>query len=301
MRDVSSKTSSLRIARAAAALKVSPKTVMAIRSNNLPKANPLDVAKIAGIQAAKNTSLLIPYCHQIPVDYVNVSIELKSSAISLFSEVKAIWKTGVEMEALVAVSSAALTLYDMLKPIDKSMEIVSVKLLEKKGGKSDTKETGAGLSAAVLVVSDSVSRGKRKDVSGKFAVERLRGFNFQISRYKVIPDDRDEIERELRNLVDRQKVDLLITTGGTGVGPRDVTPEATLAVIDRRLDGVEEELRRYGQSRIPTAMLSRGIVGVRGKTLIVNLPGSKGGVEDGIAALFPSVIHAFRMMRGEGH
>lgn len=301
MRDVSAKSSSLRTARAAATLKVSPKTVKAVRTNNLPKANPLEVAKIAGIQAAKNTSLLIPYCHQIPVDYVNVSIELKSSSISLSSEVKAIWKTGVEMEALVAVSSAALTLYDMLKPIDKSMEIVSVKLLEKRGGKSGIKETGAGLSAAVLVVSDSASRGNSKDVSGRFAVEKLKSFKFQVSRYKVIPDDRDGIERELRNLIDRQKVDLVITTGGTGVGPRDVTPEATLAVIDRRLDGIEQELRRYGQSRIPTAMLTRGIVGVRGKTLIINLPGSKGGVEDGLAALFPSVIHAFRMMGGEGH
>lgn len=301
MRDVSIKTHTLRTAKASTTVRVSSSTVKAIKSGDVPKANPLEAAKIAGIQAAKNTSLLIPYCHQIPLDYVDVHIELSSSSIDISSEVKAIWKTGVEMEALVAVSSAALTLYDMLKPIDETMEILSVKLLEKKGGKSSIKETGKGLVAAVLVISDSVSSGRSKDVSGKLAVERLKGLKFKVSRYKVIPDDRVVIERELRNLVDRQKVDLVITTGGTGAGPRDVTPEATLAVIERRLEGIEQELRSYGQSRIPTAMLTRGIAGLRGNSLLLNLPGSKRGVEDGMNAVFPSVIHAFRMMRGEGH
>lgn len=301
MRDVSLKSNSLRTAKAAAALKVSASTIEAIKSGNVPKANPLEVAKIAGIQAAKNTSLLIPYCHQVPLDFVNVDITLNSSSLNISSEVKAIWKTGVEMEALVAASSAALTLYDMLKPIDDAMEIVSVKLLDKKGGKSNIKETGEGLTAAVLVVSDSVSMGKREDTSGKFAVERLKSLKFQVASYKIVPDDSAMIEKVLKDLADEQHVDLAITTGGTGISPRDVTPEATKAVIERQLDGVEQELRSYGQSRIPTAMLARGVVGVRGKTLIINLPGSKGGVEDGFNALFPSIIHTFRMMKGEGH
>lgn len=301
MRDVSSKSHSLRTATAIATLKVSAATIKAIKSGNVPKANPLEVAKIAGVQAAKNTSLLIPYCHQIPLDFVSVDITLNSSSINISSEVKAIWKTGVEMEALVAVTSGALTLYDMLKPIDEQMEIVSIKLIEKKGGKSGMKETGEGLTAAVLVVSDSVSNGKSEDISGKLAVERLKSFKFKVSGFNVVPDERDVIEKVLRDFVDKQKFDLVVTTGGTGAGPRDVTPDATSAVIDRRLEGVEQELRSYGQSRIPTAMLTRGVVGVRGKTLIINLPGSKGGVEDGINALFPAILHTFRMMKGEGH
>jgi len=261
----------------------------------------VEVARIAGIQAAKNTSLLIPYCHQIPLDYVDVRIQLSSSSIAIASEVKAIWKTGVEMEALVAASSSALTLYDMLKPIDETMEIVSVKLLEKKGGKSSIKETGKGLTAAVLVISDSVSKGKGVDTSGKLVVDQLKGLRFEVAGLRIMPDEQDVIERGLKEFADRKHVDLIITTGGTGIGPRDVTPEATQAVIERRLEGVEQQLRTYGQSRIPMAMLSRGIVGVRGRTLIVNLPGSRNAVEDGFNALFPAIIHTFRMLRGEKH
>jgi molybdenum cofactor synthesis domain-containing protein len=181
------------------------------------------------------------------------------------------------------------------------MEIVSVKLLSKKGGKSDFKETGDGLTAAVLVLSDSISNGIGEDKSGKILSERLSGFRFQVSGYKVLPDERELIQKELLRLVDVEKIHLIVTTGGTGIGPRDVTPEATLAIIERRLDGVEEALRSYGQHRLPTSMLSRCIVGVRGKSLIVNLPGSVSGVIDGVDAIFPSVIHGFRMLKGEKH
>ena len=301
MRDVSAKPNTLRTAKAAAILKVRPSTIEAINSGNLPKADPLGVARVAGIQAAKNTGLLIPYCHQVPLDHIHVSISLDNSRITITAEVKAIWKTGVEMEALVAASASALTLYDMLKIIDDEMEITSVRLLGKTGGVSAISETGEGLRAAVIVTSDSVSAGKKEDVSGKILVERLKALKMQVSRYKVVPDETTIIEKELKDLADGEKVDLIITTGGTGAGPRDVTPEATKSVISRRLEGVEETLRAFGQNRLTTAMLSRGLVGLRGKTLIINLPGSRGAVEDGMSALFPAVFHVFRMMRGEGH
>ncbi|MBI1805953.1 MAG: bifunctional molybdenum cofactor biosynthesis protein MoaC/MoaB [Ignavibacteria bacterium] len=301
MRDVSSKSNTLRSAKAVATLRVSPSTIDAIRSGNVPKTDPIGVAKVAGIQAAKNTSSLIPYCHQVPLDFVGVDIALETNFINITTEVKAIWKTGVEMEALVAASAAALTLYDMLKIIDDRMEILSTRLLEKKGGTSSMKDTGDGLKAAVLVLSDSVSGGEKEDRSGKTLVERLKAFRFQVPVYKVLPDVCETIKTELIILADKQNLDLIITTGGTGASMRDVTPESTLAVINRRLEGVEETLRRYGQDRLPTAMLSRGVVGVRGKTIIINLPGSSRAVEDGMNALFPAILHTFRMMRGEGH
>lgn len=301
MRDISSKYNTLRIAKASATLRVSKTTIKLIQSGNVPKADPLGVAKVAGIQAAKNTSLFIPYCHQVPLDYIDVAIQLGKNSIKISTQVTAIWKTGVEMEALVAASVSALTLYDMLKPIDERMEIISVKLVEKKGGKLSIKETGKGLTAAVIVVSDSVSKGKRKDTSGRYLFERLKSLRFDVRRLKVLPDERELIEKEFKKLCDKQKIDLIVTTGGTGVGPRDVTPEATLAVIEKRLDGVEEVLRTFGQERVPTAMLSRAVVGLRGKTLIVNLPGSRRGVEDGMNALFPPILHLFGILRGESH
>jgi cyclic pyranopterin phosphate synthase len=301
MRDVSSKSNTLRSAKAIAQLKVAQSTIRAIKSGKLPKADPLGVARIAGIQAAKNTSLLMPYCHQVPLDWVDVKCELQNVSIRVTSEVKAVWKTGVEMEALVAASIAALALYDMLKPIDELMEITSIRLLEKTGGKSEIKETGEGLKAAVLVLSDSVAAGKKEDISGKVLVEKLGGFKVQVTRYKVLQDDEAKIESELKRCADKERVDLIVTSGGTGVGRRDVTPEATKKVIERELEGVREALRSYGQERTPFSMLSRGVVGIRGRTLVINLPGSRKAVEDGIAAVFPAVFHTFRMMRGGGH
>ncbi len=301
MRDVSSKSNTLRTAKASAIITASAKTILAIKSGNAPKANPIEVAKVAGIQAAKNTSAIIPYCHQVPLDFVGVEIQLNKTSISISTEVKALYKTGVEMEALVAASASALTLYDMLKPIDETMEIVSVKLLEKKGGKSSLKENGKGLTAAVLVLSDSVSKGEKQDGSGKLLKEKLENYKLRVTSFKILPDEKEKIERELKELCDKKKIDLIITTGGTGISPRDVTPEATLAVIERRLEGIEKTLHEYGQSRFPKAMFSRGVVGVRGKTLLINLPGSVNAVNDGINALFPQIFHTFRMMKGERH
>ncbi len=301
MRDVSYKANTLRTAKAQATLVVSESTIEAIKTGNVPKADPLVVAKVAGIQAAKNTSVLIPYCHQVPLDYVGIDIQLHSNAMVITADVKAIWKTGVEMEALAGASAVALTLYDMLKIIDEKMEITSITLLEKTGGKSSIKQDGKGLKAAILVLSDSVSKGTKQDRSGKVLDEKLKALKLEVSAFTILSDDQQSIESELIKLVDIEKVDLILTTGGTGVSPRDVTPEATLAIIDRRLDGIEETLRRYGQDRLPTAMFSRCIVGVRNQSIIINFPGSVGGVTDGMNAIFPSVLHVFKMVRGGGH
>ena len=302
MRDVSSKANTLRSARASAQLRSEAATIAAVRSGNVPKADPLGVARVAGIQAAKNVSLLIPYCHQVPLDFVAVDIELRDGAIEIRSEVKAVWKTGVEMEALAAVSAAALTLYDMLKPIDDSMEITSVRLREKKGGKTDFKQMDiANLKAAVVVISDRGSKGETKDISGKLIQEKLESIGFLNVRYQILPDDAGTIESAIRALCDAERIDILLTTGGTGVGPRDVTPDVTLKLIERELPGVSEQLRAYGQERTRYSMLSRGVAGVRGATVIVNLPGSPGGAKDAMDILFPWLLHAVPMMRGEGH
>ncbi len=301
MRDVSAKTMTLRTARASATLRVAPATLRAVRTGNVPKADPLGVARIAAIQAAKQTSVLIPYCHQVPLDVVEVEIAPSRASFVVTTLVRAVWKTGVEMEALAAASAAALTLYDMLKPIDETMTIGDITLLSKTGGKSDQKPVLRGLSAAVVVVSDTVSAGKGEDRSGQLLRERLRGLGLRVGSPRVVADERDRIEALLVDLADRRGVDLIVTTGGTGAGPRDVTPEATAAVIERRLPGVEEAFRSYGQDRIPTAMLSRGVAGLRGDALILNLPGAPRAAADGMHALFPALLHVFRMIRGEGH
>ncbi len=302
MRDVSSKSNTLRTAKASALLHCSPATIEAIKSGNVPKADPIGVAKVAAIQAAKNTSVLIPYCHQVPLDYVGVECELQEHALLVTTEVKAVWKTGVEMEAITAATVAALTLYDMLKIIDDTMEISSVKLVDKKGGKSDYVPPDMRLlRAGVLVLSDSASTGARADQSGKAIVARLESFGLTAIEYKILPDDQQLLRQELLRLADTTTVDLVITTGGTGLSNRDTTPEATDSILDRTLPGVSERLRSYGQERNRYAMLSRATAGVRGRTLIVNLPGSLSAVNESLDVLLPWLFHSFKMMRGEGH
>lgn len=302
MRDVSRKIKTLRIAVAEAVVSLDPATLGLIRDGRVPKGDPLEVARVAAVQAAKETSRIIPFCHPMPVDYVGVAFSLEQDRIRARAEVKAIHKTGVEMEALTAVSVAALTLYDMLKMLDKTMEISSVRLVSKSGGKSDWEsEPPEGARAAVLVISDSVSHGEKVDRSGRLIVERLEAEGFQVPEYRIVPDEVAKISAAVKDFADKLKLDLVVTTGGTGPGPRDVTPEAMDGLIEREAPGISEAARAYGVERSPFAMLSRGRAGIRARTLIVTLPGSPSGVSESLDALFPALFHALRMIAGGGH
>ena len=302
MKDISRKFDTLRQARAQATLNTTSESIKKIKDGSVPKGNVIEVARTAGIMAAKKSSELIPFCHQIPLDWIDVEFSFQRRKIVIETNVKAIWKTGVEMEALTAVSIAALTIYDMLKPLDDSLEISSIRLLEKKGGKSDWREEfKKPIRTAVLVFSDSISKNKKEDKSGKAIIERLKDEIVKIADYKIYPDDTDKIKTELVNLSDGNKIDLILTTGGTGLGPRDNAVEATREVIEREVPGISEAIRLYGYSRTPYSMLSRGISGIRKNTIIINLPGSVRAVTESIDALFPWVLHSFWILRGGGH
>jgi molybdenum cofactor synthesis domain-containing protein len=162
--------------------------------------------------------------------------------------------------------------------------------------------------AAVVTISDKGYTGQREDVSGPLLVRLLRDMGAEVVRQTIVPDERDEIVRLLVALADEMSVeaaseemamDLVITTGGTGVTPRDVTPEATRAVIQRHMPGLAEVLRFTGYRKTPLAVISRGVTGIRGRTLIVNLPGSPNAVRDGMEILAPILPHVIRMIRGQ--
>ncbi|MGH9876261.1 MAG: bifunctional molybdenum cofactor biosynthesis protein MoaC/MoaB [Nitrososphaerales archaeon] len=300
MIDVGDKPETLRTAIAQAIVKVDPATIMLIKEGKSPKGNIVDAARIAATMGAKRTWDLLPYCHPIPIDGIKVDVSLKEQYIEITVNVRSISKTGVEMESLTAASIAALTVYDMLKPVDETLSIEYIKLLKKRGGlKTFGEKIDRKLRAAVLVASDS--RGEKEDQSGKVVVDRLAEQGFEVVSYKVMPDEKDLIESELKRLCDELKVDMVITSGGTGLGPRDVTPEATMKVIEKDLAGIAEALRAYGQKRTPLSMLSRGMAGIRGGTVIVNLPGSVKAVSESLDSLFPGILHIYKMLGGYGH
>jgi cyclic pyranopterin monophosphate synthase len=302
MLDVSKKIKTLRTATAEAHLTLAVETVARIREQSVPKGDPLEVARVAGIQAAKETSRIIPFCHPLPLDHVAVEFTLRDNEIIVTASAKAIYKTGVEMEAMTAAAVAALTLYDMLKMLDESMEITGIKLLTKRGGKSDFRQAfPSPLRAAVLVMSDSIASGKKDDLSGRLITERLQTEGIIVEDYKIVPDDIPAITELIHRWCDDQHVDLVMTTGGTGFSPRDNTPEAMQQIFEREIPGIPEAVRQYGVDRTPHAMLSRARAGIRGRTIIINLPGSKRGVAESLDALFPGVLHAFPMLRGGSH
>lgn len=153
--------------------------------------------------------------------------------------------------------------------------------------------------AAVLTLSDKGSRGEREDLSGVVAKELIESAGFTVKFYEIMPDEREEIARKLVEIADKMKVDLCITTGGTGLTPRDVTPEATKAVIEREIPGIAEAMRLQGLKSTPNSMLSRGIAGQRGRTLILNLPGNPNAVRDGLNAVLPVLRHAIEKIQGD--
>jgi len=301
MRDVGDKIETLRSATAVSVVTMAAETARRLQANDVPKKDILPIAKAAAVMAAKKTQELIPYCHPLPIDVVDVTLDVGTDRVTIHCTVTAIWKTGVEMEALTASSIAALTIYDMLKPIDKNMEIVSTKLLAKTGGKTDwVEKLPANFKAAVIVTSDGTAVGKRVDNSGKIIKERLESLGVREVAYLILPDEKEQIRQALLDYC-VQGVQLILTTGGTGLGPRDVTVEATKGVIEREMPAVVQAFQAYGLKRTPYAMLSRGLAGVREGTVIVNLPGSSNGAREGMNALFPYLLHVYKMMKGGGH
>ncbi|GGB92913.1 bifunctional molybdenum cofactor biosynthesis protein MoaC/MoaB [Dyadobacter sediminis] len=301
MVDITHKTNTLRIATAQATVQVSkPETIQAIQDRTVPKGDVFEMAKAAGFLAVKKTPDLLPDCHPIPVEYTAVNYSIENLSIVIELTVKTIYKTGVEVEAMHGVSVVALTMYDMLKPIDKGVEINNIKLLEKKGGKSDRKAVPENLKTAVVVCSDSISNGIGEDKSGRKIIEKLDAIKISVSDYSIIPDDKSSIQDKIQSLCNAQ-YQMILITGGTGLSHRDVTPEAVSELLDREIPGIAETARQYGQERIPTAMLSRSAAGFIKETLVITMPGSTGGVTEYMDALFPHVLHVFSVLEGTKH
>jgi len=297
MVNVLSKISTHRKAIAQAEVCVSSEaTINAVVNKLVPKGDVFEMSKTAGLLAVKKTSDVIPDCHPMPIEYTTIKHSIEGLKIIVLVEVHTIYKTGVEVEAMYGASVTAMTMYDMLKPIDKGITINSIKLLEKEGGKTDfRKDDGKGFSSAVIVVSDAISSGKKPDAPGQLILETLKKYNLDNLEYKVIPDDPSVLKHFVEEY--SKQADLLVICGGTGFSKRDKTPETVLPMLDTEIQGIMEWARQYGQDRTPYSMFSRSFAGIIDSCLVLGMPGSTQGTKETLDALFPYVLHGFKMLK----
>ena len=322
MIDVGEKPVTFRRAIAHGKIILAPDAFEALREKKNPKGDVLALAEIAGIMAAKKTSDLIPLCHPLPLEKVSIRFELDSAAFSIivYCEASAHAKTGVEMEALCGVNGALLTIYDLSKAVNPVITISEIQLDFKEGGKTgaafsartlageksdNNHHSGnfnlAALRAAVITISDRTHAGKSEDTSGPLIASMLREWGAEVTFTTVVPDEKEAIISALNEAAREKDCRLVITTGGTGLSPRDVTPEALELACDRMISGFGELLRNAGSKKTDMAWLSRQSAGLMGNSLIIALPGSQKAVREGMESLKAILPHALHTIQGGDH
>jgi len=297
MIDVTGRSTTLRRATAEARVTMRPETAAAVREGRVPKGDVAEMTRAVAMLGLKRTPDLLPFCHRIPVEHAAVRVEVEEAAVRVTVEVASIARTGVEVEAMTGAAVAALNVYDMVKPIDPDAAIATVRVAAKSGGRSEHRQhLDPPPRAGVLVVSDSVAAGRKVDRAGVAVREALTAHDIDVATFEVVADEPDDIADRVRRWVDDDGLGLVFVVGGTGLGPRDRTPEAIRPLLEREIPGVAEAIRGYGRERTPYAALSRAVAGQRGRSVVLALPGSTRGAAESMDAVMPWLLHVLEVV-----
>ncbi|GAB3223601.1 bifunctional molybdenum cofactor biosynthesis protein MoaC/MoaB [Algoriphagus aestuariicola] len=292
MEGITSKSTRLQEVEAEAVLSVSKRnTVQAILEKRVPKGDVLEMARVAGLFAVKNTHLILPHIYPSAIEFAAVDYQITDFEIHISIQISSVGKSSLEVNAMHGASITALTVYDMLKPIDKEVSIVRLAMVEK-SDKYNHSKYSKRFDAALVLCSNAVVKGIKSDTAGQAILEKLKSLNADITSYNIIPDDLELIREHAKSLAKENQ--LLVFSGGTGLSKTDLTTEALLPILDRRIPGIAEAMRSYGQVRTPYAMFSRSLAGMIGNCLVLAIPGSTRGAEESMDAVFPDLLHALK-------
>lgn len=302
MVDVSDKRVVRRTAEAVGRIFVSRETIRTIREGKIEKGDPFPVAEVAGILAAKKVSELIPLCHSIPLGKVDVSFQITEDYVEARCIAVAEYRTGVEMEALTGVSVALLNLWDMVKYLEKdekgqypTTKMTDIRVVEKRkeSGEAEKHRDMTREHAGFAVVVTSDMRNEKTDETGRNAIKLIEDAGHKVPVYEIIANDKATIQTAIKNLRDDSRIDVILTSGGTGISSKDRTVEAVADVLDKKMEGFGELFRRLSHDEIGEAtILSRAVAGIANGKLIFCLPGSRSAVELGLTKIIlPSLGH----------
>ncbi len=318
MIDVGRKRVTRRRAVAEGVIVVGAAAFEKIREKSLPKGDVLALAEVAGIMGAKKTPETLLMCHSLPLDQVSIHcVPEAPDTVRVYAQVTAHAKTGVEMEAIMAVQAALATIWDLVKGTEPNLTIGNIRLLVKEGGKSGLwcnpdgipewlaaqippQKRMQDIPVAILVMSDRAASGVYDDKSGALLSEMLKTDGAEIVKYCVIPDEFETISDTMHRIYEQAHPKLIVMSGGTGPGPRDVTPEVMGVVCDRILEGFGEMLRHESAAYTDTAWLSRMSAGMMNETLVIALPGSPKAVRECWEILAPFMARALKMISSQG-
>lgn len=317
MIDVGEKQITRRRALAFGSIRMSRSSVEKIMERSIPKGDVLTLAEAAGIMAAKRTPEILPLCHTLLLDSIRIQcnpkiLDAEFGLVEVSCEVLCHGKTGVEMEALTGVSAAVLCIYDLVKGIDPALTIENIFLDVKEGGKTGTwthpkkfqeklRADFSGIRVCTLTVSDRATKDATYDKTGPMLVDYFKTSGATILEYEIVPDDIRVIQDKVLLWSKELRADVIVLTGGTGIGPRDVTPEALEKIWTKKLPGFGEMFRAKGMLKTEHAWLSRAEAGLIDQTYVALLPGSTGAVKDGLDIFEKTMMHALQMVRGEKH
>lgn len=337
MIDVSEKVPTHRVAVATGRITMSAEVFQKVITKTLPKGDVLALSEVSGVLAAKRTADILPLCHPLPLDSIRIWHEVNAEKlqIQVFCKVRVFAKTGAEMEALSGITGALLCIHDLVKMFDPAVVFNDIALIEKQGGKSghwhhpefshfaqksnelltrnESSALGHGytcnpnnndwstLRCGILTISDRAANKIYEDKSGPAIADHLGQLKATGCQMSVVADEKEQIANAVTLMIREHRCDIVFTTGGTGLGARDVTPEALSPLFCKPFPGIGELIRSYGSAKTPLAWLSRAGGGVVDRSLVIMLPGSPKAVREGLESVTPILPHALKMVRNEPH